>query len=130
MINKEELSKYKSIYRVYTTDDKIVHCEKYPVIYANSEWLYYKVARKQELNRRELKSIISEYTGISNSDVNYWGHYDKYYWKVENFNSEQATNDVFATKKKDDADRIKREMEKAERDYLQLKEKYSKMTTE
>lgn len=45
---KENLSKYKYIYRIYREDNNF-HIEHYPIVYINSEYIYYKGKRKDML---------------------------------------------------------------------------------
>ena len=41
----QKLSKRKSIYHVYVSKDGSVHCEKFPIIYANKHVVYYRASR-------------------------------------------------------------------------------------
>lgn len=63
-MNKSELSKRKYIYKVYQScGDNSFHIERYPIIYTNSAYVYFKVANKQELGRvdfRRIKDRISD----------------------------------------------------------------------
>lgn len=45
---KKYLSKCKYVYRIYKKDNDF-HIEKYPIIYINSEVVYYKNGRKESL---------------------------------------------------------------------------------
>lgn len=127
-INKNELSKKKYLYRVYATEDKVIHCERYVVIYLNSEVVYYKDARKKEyLNYTKVANVRDKYFGITSKDLNHWGYYEKYFWKVENFNSKDATNAAFEQVKKDELQKAKSEYEQSEKEYLYKKEKYESL---
>lgn len=46
-IDKKNLSKLKYIYNIYDTGDGVLHCEQYPIIYINSEVIYFKDGRKK-----------------------------------------------------------------------------------
>lgn len=46
----KELSKQKYIYELYEDCVGNLHCEKHRVIYANSKYVYFKKARKDELD--------------------------------------------------------------------------------
>ena len=46
---KENLSKYKYVYRIYRVDNDF-HIEYCPIVYSNSEYIYYKSSRKNMLN--------------------------------------------------------------------------------
>lgn len=41
-MKNQELSKMKYVYRIYCNAKNEVHLEKYPVIYANEDFVYYK----------------------------------------------------------------------------------------
>lgn len=128
-INVKELSKYKYIYRVYASEDKVIHCEKHPVIYSNSEVVYYKDGRKKEyLNYTPFRNVKDEYLGVTSKDLNYYGYYEKYFWKVENFDSNKATEDAFEVKRKTELDNLKYELDRAELEYQLKKKKYEKLT--
>lgn len=86
MTNFENLSKYKHIYRVYESDDKQIHCEKYPVVYANSKVVYFKDVRKQEyLNHVDTVKIKTNFEDAVNTALkNPWfRRIDTYLWDVE-----------------------------------------------
>lgn len=53
----EEISKLKVVYRVYESSDGILNCEKYPIIYANDKYLYYKSVRKEQLTMEEMRCV-------------------------------------------------------------------------
>ena len=51
------------IYRIYYANDTL-NCERYPVIYENKEYIYYKTARKSELSyarRNRCYKSLDEY---------------------------------------------------------------------
>ena len=62
-MDKSELSKHKYIYKIYQScSDNSFHIERYPIVYANSSYVYFKVANKQELgcvDFRRIKDRIS-----------------------------------------------------------------------
>ena len=53
----KDLSKIKYIYRIYESKDYVLHLEKYPVIYINSEILYFKVHGNKMLNSIFVKNL-------------------------------------------------------------------------
>jgi hypothetical protein len=100
------------------------------VIYANCEIVYFKDARKKEyLNYTTFRNVRDEYIGITNKDLNYCGYYDKYFWKVENFDSKKATQDVFEQKNKSELADAKADLERVEREYRLKMEKYNKLNS-
>lgn len=60
-----ELSKHKHIYKIYEATDGMFHIEKFPIIYANSAYVYFKVANKQELQHVGLQYIKDDITDLS-----------------------------------------------------------------
>ena len=91
-MDKQNLSKYKHIYRVYEDRDRELHCEKYPVIYINSEVVYFKDARKQEyLNNVRTNRVSDDFASyaitVLSKSYN-WG-IDGYFWNIEDDIREQ-----------------------------------------
>lgn len=87
MLDTKNLSKIKYIYRIYSADD-MLHLERYPVVYINSEIVYYKAARKNSLlNYEYLNSVLDKHTRIEKPH-SYYCRYtvpwiDKYFWGIE-----------------------------------------------
>jgi len=130
MIDKKDLGKIKYVYRIYSSEDKIIHCERHPIIYINSNVVYFKDSRKQEwLTYIMTKSVIDEFMGINEPFYTY-AIYDKYYWKVENFDSKKSTEEAYSLNSKNDLDSAKTSMERAAREYQMKKEKYEKLSQE
>lgn len=111
MLDLKNLSKVKHIYRIYETDDKVLHCEKYPVIYINSEVVYFKRGRKMTLDYTRTQDVHDDVTEFCN-DNNYWKNagyrlprINKYFWNVE-------TNilDIFENMKKQH-DKMRRQID-------------------
>ena len=63
---KNNLSKCKYVYRIYRERDKF-HIEKYPIVYINSEVVYFKMGRKNYL----------EYISFSNRWMNIKENFEK-----------------------------------------------------
>lgn len=117
-----DLSKRKYIYRIYSSEDRVIHCEKHPVIYINSFVVYYKDHRKQEyLDYRLIKSVEEEFIGVT---LNCFGNYEKYFWKVENFDSKTETKKAYSLRVKSDIENAKESMDKAEKEFELKKQKY------
>ena len=66
-MNPKNLSKVKHIYKLYQASDGRVHVEKFHVIYANKDMVYYKVGNilKHQHNRNIFDSIDSTNVRIS-----------------------------------------------------------------
>lgn len=55
----KDLSKCKYIYRVYVAKDTITHIEKYPVVYANKMYIYFRDGRGYALNTVYTKDVLT-----------------------------------------------------------------------
>jgi hypothetical protein len=127
---KKMLSKRKYIYKVYASDNKIIHCEKYRVIYANSKAVYFKTAAKDDLYSVPIENVNDEFLGIRNQ-LNVsppYRHYntygDRYYWKVEDFDSEKETENAFKTYRDDLLGTAEKKMNDKAADYEIAKQQY------
>jgi hypothetical protein len=117
-----DLSKRKYIYRIYSSEDCVIHCEKHPVIYINSKVVYYKDHRKQEyLNYRLVSSVYDEFIEVT---LNVCGNFERYFWKVENFDSKAETEKAYSRRVQSDIELAKESMERAEKEYAAKKQKY------
>ena len=86
-MDKQNLSKYKYIYRIY--EDRIgeAHCTKHPVVYINSKVVYFKDARKQEYLANTLVNQVSDdFASFADDVLTRPGYYnvDWYFWSIEN----------------------------------------------
>ena len=123
MLDMKNLSKLKYIYRIYESSDKILHLEKYPIIYINSEVVYFKDGRKQEyLNSTRVEKVLDNFVSACNS--NRFGHYstyiDKYFWNIET-NVQEIYEDLkkqrAELKSKDEEQKKHDRLERAKREY-------------
>ena len=120
----QNLSKIKHIYRVYESEDEVLHCEKFPVIYINSEVVYFKDGRKKEmLNYTRVNSVLDNFTNFYQN--NYYQNYyrpcfDKYFWNMET-NIKEIYADL---KKQREIIRNKNEEEKKRDRYERAKREY------
>ena len=129
MLDKKNLSKIKYIYRIYESSDKILHCEKYPVIYINSEVVYFKDTRKKEyLNYTRIDRVLDNFVNVCKP--NRFGIYntyiDRYFWNVET-NVEEIYEDLKKqrdeAKSENDKQRKLDRLERVKREYeIALKE--------
>ena len=69
MTMKDLSKKAKYVYRIYCAKDDVVHIEKYPVIYVNQKYLYYKVPGNVMLSFTLLSRI---YENVDSINI---GHY-------------------------------------------------------
>ena len=124
MIDLKKLSKIKHIYRIYESEDEVLHCEKYPVIYINSKVVYFKDARKQEmLNYINISNVLDSITDFYQNNY-YLNHcrpcFDKYFWNMET-NIQEIYEDL---KTQRNAIRTKNEEEKKRNRYEKAKREY------
>lgn len=122
-MDKEFLSKQKYIYVIYASSDKVIHCQRFPIVYLNSEFLYFKTNQSKRLECIKTERVQDEFISPSSH-----GHYTQYFFKVENFNSKEVTEYVYKgerelklKKEKDTLQRLKDEYEKKLKSYELLK---------
>lgn len=136
-MDEKNLSKYKYIYRIYESGDKVLHCEKYPIIYINSEVVYYKTkrsnARLHFVDRHRVLEDFAKYTITKNWYGSYTSCFDKHFITTESKIKEiyedllrqkdVKIQDINREEKKNDFERKRTALEKAKREYeLALKE--------
>lgn len=68
-IDKEKLSKHKHIY-VLTCDDERAHAQKFPIIYINQEYVYYRVNGAPELERTRTSAVKENVDEINFTNLN------------------------------------------------------------
>lgn len=73
MIDTQNLSKYKKIYRFHKSekDPKII-CEVFPIVYINKRYVYFRVPGNDLLEYVELSRVyetISDWTAKENNDI-------------------------------------------------------------
>lgn len=122
-LDKKNLSKIKYIYRIYESSDRILHCEKHPVIYINSKVVYFKDVRKQEyLNYVRVDKVLDNF--VSACTLNRFGCYnayiDKYFWNIET-NVQEIYEDLkkqrAELKSKNEEQNKRNRLERAKREY-------------
>lgn len=130
MLDMKNLSKIKYIYRIYSADNTL-HLERYPVVYINSEVVYYKGARKNSLlNYEYLNNVLDEHTTISKPYQ--WSSYaypwiDKLFLGIETGIQEifedlkkqyvDALEERFAWFNRTDEDKKRERLDRAKREY-------------
>ena len=127
MTDKEFLSKQKHIY-VITYDGERLHCEKFPVIYLNLQYVYYRQNGCDELKKICFGSVRDT---IDDADLVYLDRYGKrYVWNVpKDFNEKNAEymKDVKKKKLKITYERLKKDCEYAKRCFEDAEEKLRKL---
>ena len=125
-MENKDLSKLKYIYNIYTSQDRVVHCERYKVVYVNQEYVYYKVARKRELVEIKTEIIYDAFNKVEDLKVgSFWNEYsiNQWFFEVNNFNSKETTDYIFKYERDDILTR-------ATRNYNQSKVEYDKRKSE
>jgi len=119
-MNKEDLCKHKHIYYVHTDSNGNNHIEKYPVIYINSEYVYFKKARKNELGKTYTSWVKKDLKSVFEKDYKFLWDRDRYFW----INNENAESIITAAKARFDEDRnnrwkiqAKNELDRARKNY-------------
>ena len=122
MLDEKNLSKIKYIYRIYESEDEVLHCEKFPVIYINSKVVYFKDARKQELlNYTRISNVLENFTQFYHGGyMSYRPSFDKYFFSMET-NIEEIYADL---KKQREMIRCKNEEKKKIDRYERAKREY------
>ena len=125
MVDLKNLSKIKYIYRIYESEDEVLHCEKYPVIYINSVVVYFKNTRKQGmLNYTNIDNVLDNLTVFYQDK--YYPRFDRYFWNMET-NIQEIYTDL---KKQRDEIRRKNEEEKKRDRYEKAKREYEEALKE
>lgn len=126
MLDRETLSKQKYIYYVYEAD-KTFHVEKYPIIYINSEYVYFKTGRKNMLEHVSTPRVKDNLESVFERDYRYIWREDRYFWNL----AENPDELVAELKRKADEKRIadnkswaEKELENAKKNYERAQEKY------
>ena len=81
-IDKKTLSKTKYIYKLYRSyKTKEFHCERYSIVYLNSEFVYFKTGRKSNLDMVRTSAILDKLT--SDIDLDRINRYGLFFWDAE-----------------------------------------------
>lgn len=75
------LSKRKYIHYLHEDSDGVFHIEKYPVVYSNSEFTYFKSGRRQMLGMIQTSKILDSTKNVDLS--NSFTYYGAYAWEAE-----------------------------------------------
>lgn len=81
----EQLSKKKYIHHLYISNDLILHHEKYPIVYSNSEYIYYKKPGNPELERACTRDVSNRTFDDCMKNLRVIGHrlwFNAYLWEV------------------------------------------------
>lgn len=119
-MDKENLCKHKWIYYVYTDSKGDNHIEKYPVVYINSKYVYFKHSRKDELSKTYTSFVNKDLKSMFSKDYKFLWERDRYFW----INEDNAESIIAAAKERFDEDRnnrwkiqAKNELDRARKNY-------------
>lgn len=76
---KNILSKYKYVYRIYK-ENNTFHIEQYPIVYSNSDYVYYKTGRKNTLNFIDINNRFHKVLKESFNDAIEYLNTKQYTW--------------------------------------------------
>ena len=82
-MENNELSKVKYIYRIYEAHDGLLHLQKYPVIYINKKYVYFKTAKSDKLDFILIGNVVSDFYKTYKSKYytyNITAKFDEYFW--------------------------------------------------
>lgn len=120
MIDKENLCKHKWIHYIYTNSNGDNHIEKYPVIYINSKYVYFKRGRDEKLGMTYTSFVKVNLADVFKSDYKFLSENNRYFW----INEENADGIIEAAKARFDEDRKKRWKAQAKMDLERAKKNY------
>lgn len=85
----KELSKCKHIYKLYVAKDNSVHMEKYPIIYANKSYVYFK-AGGEKLGSVAFKDVLDSFDDwlSGKAHVSPYASVLGYFWSIEDISPE------------------------------------------
>lgn len=104
---KKELCKMKHIYHIYMSKDDSIHIEKFPIVYINKNYVYFKGASDIELSKIELKKcyynlsdIICYINGlIESKKINNYFEFSRWFFNM-NMTENQLYNENITCIKK------------------------------
>lgn len=119
-MNKENLCKHKWIYYVYTNSNGDNHIEKYPIIYINKKYVYFKRSREDKLGMTYTNNVKTDLAAVFQRGYKYLYEHDRYYWIHE----ENSDSIIKAAKAKFDEENKNRWKNIAKADLERAKKNY------
>lgn len=116
MADKATLSKHKYIYKVYQDRNDCIHCERFPVVYINSKYVYFECASKQPLEFISTEMVLDSVERLMEKNTSLGkdltsGITYHFFWEV----SESPEETMKALREAQNASKRAREIENAER---------------
>ena len=115
-MDKTTLSKHKYIYRVYVSNDETIHCEKFPVVYINSKYVYFERGSKQPLEYTSTDMVLDSVGWLMEKNASLGKNLltnvaQRYYWEV----SENPEETMKSLRSIQNENKLKKDIEYAER---------------
>jgi len=124
---RQNLSKHKYIYQIYTSDG-VFHCERFPIVYSNTEFVYFKRNGSHSLNSVKFYSIQNPY---SLSDLKFISrestYFSSYYLDVSDFLVEEANEFLQKYEINRRIEIAEAELKFSEGRYLEKKKNYERL---
>lgn len=133
MLDKAILSKQKYIYYIYESGHPIheVHVERFPVIYINSSYVYFKEHGKKMLSWAYLSNVKESLKSLIDQEVKHLDLSGRYFWNCEE-NFMEILNGIRKEHEKRilelKRDMVKSNLEEAKKQYNKAMEEYLKYT--
>lgn len=125
---KKYLSKCKYVYRIYREHDNF-HIEKYPIVYINSEVVYFKTVRKNYLesigffnNWNNIKESFNKAIDYINNTVTCYDYYPTNVYFIETDKLKEFDLSLIKKRLKDESKESK--IKKQEREVEKYKKSY------
>lgn len=109
MLDKEMLSKQKYIYCVYSGKDDCLNVERFPIIYINNRYVYYKKPGSETLDYKSISFVKDSLNSLKDYEINHLRFQRELFWNVD----ENIPETLDSLKKKYKDMKIKREKAEA-----------------
>lgn len=107
------LSKMKYIYKIYESKDGVLHCEKFPIIYVNKKYVYFKSDDSGMLDFTTTEYVLDNLSSCENVGV-----LCRYFWNIDDdFDLNEFQKELKRRRKDLELSRIKNKVERARKEY-------------
>ena len=117
-MDKTTLSKHKHIHRLYYADDGKYHIEKFPVVYMNEKYTYFKTGRQQMLVHVRTDAVYNSCEEFDEEHL--WRYVSIYFWEAE----ENALEIVRRKKEECRRKTLEKELKRKYDDYVEARERF------
>ena len=123
-MKEEKQPKY--IYQIYTSGG-VFHCERFPVVYYNSDYVYFKRGGLKLLEYQKTVNIRGKYSISELKFSSFSDYFNRYYFDVSEFSAEEASTFLESFRTDNNFERVELEFKVAEKVYFERKSKYEKL---